>query len=60
MPTHNGLNDTISGERIYCVFEKQPTRPTRVSTAGRHNAQAITIKGNPAYAIIIKTMRYVD
>ena len=60
MPTHNKFNDTIIGERIYCVFEKQPTKPKRVSTAGRHNAQAITIKGNPAYATIVKTVRYID
>ena len=60
MPTHNEFNDTIIGEKIYCVFEKQPTKPKRVSTTGRHNAQAITIKGNPACAIIVKTVRYID
>ncbi|NAT10487.1 hypothetical protein C4E22_02900 [ANME-1 cluster archaeon AG-394-G06] len=60
MPTHKEFNDTIIGEKIYCVFEKQSTKPKRVSTKGRHNAQTITIKGNPARAIIVKTVRYID
>lgn len=59
MPEYYGLNDTIIGEKIYCVFEKMPMRPVRVSTTGRHNVQAITITGNPATAIIRKTLRYI-
>ncbi|RJS82458.1 hypothetical protein CW713_05060 [Methanophagales archaeon] len=61
MPVYRGLNDTIEGERIYCVFEKpKKFKPTTVSTTGRHRAQAITIAGNPATAIIIKTLRYIS
>jgi hypothetical protein len=59
MPTYYGLNDTIIGERIYCVFERS-TKPTAVSTTGRYRAQAITIRGNPATAIIVKTLRYIS
>ena len=58
MPIYLGLNDTIEGEKIYCVFERS-TKPTAVSTTGRHRAQAITINGNPATAIIVKTLRYI-
>jgi hypothetical protein len=58
MPAYYGLNDTIIGERIYCVFERS-TKPTMVSTTGRHRAQVITISGNPATAIIVKTLRYI-
>ena len=57
MPIYLGLNDTIEGE-IYCVFERS-TKPTAVSTTGRHRAQAITINGNSATAIIVKTLRYI-
>jgi len=58
MPIYLGLNDTIEGEKIYCVFERS-TKPTAVSTTGRHRAQAIIINGNPATAIIVKTLRYI-
>jgi hypothetical protein len=58
MPAYYGLNDTIIGERIYCVFERS-TKPTMVSTTGRHRAQVITISGNLATAIIVKTLRYI-
>jgi hypothetical protein len=58
MPTYYGFNDTVVGERIYCVFEKS-TKPTVISTKGRHRAQAITIRGNPATATIVKTLRYI-
>ncbi|MFQ6120926.1 MAG: hypothetical protein ACE5KE_13715 [Methanosarcinales archaeon] len=58
MSEYYGLNDTVVGEKIYCVFEKS-TKPTRISTTGRHNAQSLTIKGNPATATIIKTLRYI-
>jgi hypothetical protein len=58
MPTHKELNDTVEGEKLYCVFERS-TKPVAVSTEGRHNAQSISIKGNPATAIIVKTLRYI-
>jgi len=58
MPIYRDLNDTIEGEKIYCVFEDSKG-PTRVSTKGKHNAQALSIKGNPAIAVIIKTLRYI-
>jgi hypothetical protein len=58
MPIYQGLNDTIIGERIYCVFERS-TKPMVASTTGRHRAQAITIRGNPATTTIVKTLRYV-
>jgi hypothetical protein len=57
MAKYNSLNDTILGEKIYCVFEKKPKHPKLVSTEGRHNAQALTIEGNPAYATITKPLR---
>ena len=59
MPKYNGPNDSIIGEKIYCVFERFKG-PDRVSTKGRHNAQAMVIRGNPAIATIVKTMRYVE
>jgi len=57
MGVYAGINDTIKGERIYCVFEKS-TKPSLLSTQGRHNAQQMTIKGNPAIATILKKLRY--
>ena len=57
MPIYKGKNDAIYGDKIYCVFEKS-TKPKRVSTKGRHNAQAITIEGNPATAVIVKVWRF--
>ncbi len=58
MPIYRSLNDTIEGERIYCVFENSKG-PTRASTTGRHNAQALTIRGNPATAVIVKPLRFI-
>ena len=58
MPTYFGLNDSIHGEKVYCVFEKS-SKLRLVSTTGRHNAQAITIEGNPAIATIVKTLRFM-
>jgi len=57
MSTYTGINDTIKGEKIYCVFEKS-TKASLLSTHGRHNAQQMTIKGNPAIATILKKLRY--
>ena len=48
--------DTIKGDRIYCIFKKS-TKPVRASTHGAHNVQHMTIEGNPAIAIIIKKWR---
>jgi hypothetical protein len=58
MPIYRDQNDTIQGEKIYCVFEDSKG-PNRVSTKGRHNAQALTIRGNPAIAVIVKTLRFI-
>ena len=58
MPTYFGLNDTLHGEKVYCVFEKS-SKPRLISTTGRHNAQAVTIEGNPATATIVKPLRFV-
>lgn len=52
------LNDSILGEKIYCVFERS-SKARILSTQGRHNAQAVTIDGNPAVATIVKTLRYI-
>jgi len=57
MPIYRGENDGIEGDKIYCVFRKS-TKPVRVTTGGRHNAQAITIEGNPAKAVIVKVWRF--
>jgi hypothetical protein len=58
MPIFKELNDSIDVAKLYCVFEKSG-KAARVSTTGRHNAQEITIEGNPAVATIRKTLRYV-
>ena len=58
MPIYYNLNDTLEGEKIYCVYEKSKG-PNRVSTTGRHNAQSLAIDGNPARAIITKTLRFI-
>ena len=59
MPEYKGLNDTIVAERIYCVFERTKGKPHKISTRGRHNAQSLTVEGNPATAVITKTLRYI-
>ncbi len=51
--------DTIRGDKIYCVFEKYEGKPRRVSTKSRHNAQSMTIAGNPAIATVKKKWRYL-
>lgn len=51
--------DTIKGDKIYCVFERFDSKPKRVSTGGRHNAQSMTISGNPAIATIKKKWRFL-
>ncbi len=58
MPIFRELNDSIAGAKLYCVFERS-SKAARVSTTGRHNAQQVTIEGNPAVATIRKTLRYV-
>jgi hypothetical protein len=56
MPEHRNMNDSLVAEKIYCVFERN-TPPGRASTEGRHNAQHMTIDGNPATAIIKRKLR---
>ena len=56
MPEGREVDDSLVAERIYCVFERA-RGPRRVSTAGRHNAQGMTIEGNPASAFIVKALR---
>jgi len=58
MPILKDLNDSIAGAKLYCVFERS-SKPARVSTTGRHNAQQITLEGNPAVATIRKPLKYV-
>jgi hypothetical protein len=58
MPTYRNTNDTLEAEKIYCTFERS-SNPRRISTSGRHNAQALAIDGNPATATIVKTLRFV-
>jgi hypothetical protein len=43
---------------LYRVFEGS-SKPARVSTTGRLNAQQITLEGNPAIATIRKPLKYV-
>ena len=57
MPTYRGENDAIEGDKIYCVFRKAG-KPKKVTTGGRHNAQAVTIEGNPARAVIVRVWRF--
>ena len=59
MPISRNLNDSVAGAKLYCVFEKSG-KPARVSTTGRHNAQQITLEGNPAVATIRKTLKYIQ
>jgi hypothetical protein len=58
MPIFRDLNDSIAGAKLYCVFERR-SKPARVSTTGRHNAQQITLEGNPAVATVRKTLKYI-
>ena len=58
MPVHREASDSLEAERIYCVFERAKG-PRRVSTRSRHNAQSMTISGNPAIAVIKKPLRIV-
>jgi hypothetical protein len=58
MPIYRGHSDSIARAKLYCVFEKA-SKARRVSTTGRHNAQQITIEGNPAVATVVKTLRYI-
>jgi hypothetical protein len=58
MPIFSDANDSIIGAKLYCVFEKS-SKPARLSTTGRHNAQQATIEGNPAVATIKKPLKYV-
>ena len=57
MPIYRGYNDGIEGDKIYCVFKKSDKKH-KVTTGGRHNAQAMTIEGNPARAVIVKVWRF--
>jgi hypothetical protein len=59
MPVYREEGDSLVADRIYCVFERAKG-PRRVSTEGRHNAQAMTIRGNPARAVILKPLRLRD
>jgi hypothetical protein len=58
MSIFKNVNDSIAGEKLYCVFERT-SKPARVSTTGRHNAQQVTLEGNPAVATIRKTLKYI-
>jgi hypothetical protein len=58
MPIFKDFNDSIAGAKLYCVFERS-SKPARASTTGRHNAQQITLEGNPAVATIRKPLKYV-
>jgi hypothetical protein len=59
MPEHTGPTDSLKAEKIYCVFERGGN-PSRLSTQGRHNAQQMTIDGNPATATIKKILRFLE
>ena len=52
-------NDTVLGEKLYITYRKMVCKPTKLQTTGRHNAQKITVEGNPATATIIKTLKWV-
>jgi len=45
------LISKIAELQLYCVFERS-SKPARVSTTGRHNAQQVTLEGNPAVTTI--------
>lgn len=57
MPEYTGFNDSLKARKIYCVFERG--NESRTSTGGRHNAQRMTIEGNPATATINKVLKYL-
>lgn len=52
-------NDSILAEKIYITYEKQKSKPIKLQTKGRHNAQQLTIMGNPATATIVKPLKWV-
>jgi hypothetical protein len=57
---HRAAGDCLEGRRILCRYEKIKN-PVRVGTAGKDNAQRITIKGKkqPAYAVINQILYWV-
>ncbi len=58
MPEYTKFNDSLKAKKIYCVFEGGNS--SRASTSGRHNAQHMTIDGNPATATIKRELKLVE
>lgn len=58
MTTLYDLGDAIEGRKIISEAEEF-SKPHRISTKGRHNAQQLTGKGNPAKAIIDQPLKWV-
>ena len=59
MPWHNKDSDGIIGEKIYCTFEKIISRGIISGDKKKDKGQRRTLKGNPATAVITKTLRRI-
>jgi hypothetical protein len=55
MNIHREENAMLLAKEIICKFSWNK-EPRRISTKGRHNAQQMTIEGNPALAFIPETV----
>lgn len=60
MTKYYSTNDSILGIRLYITFERRKGKINKLQTKGRHNAQQLTVEGNPATATIIKTLKWID
>lgn len=58
MTALRNTGDSIEGKKIICEAEDF-SKPHRISTGGRHNAQQLIGKGNPARAIIDQPLKWV-
>ena len=59
MPKHYSMNDSVFGSKIYITYERMKGKPSKLQTKGRHNAQKISVEGNPATATIVKMLHWV-
>lgn len=59
MPKYHTMNDTVLGSKLYITYERMKGKPSKLQTEGKHNAQKITVEGNPATATVIKTLHWV-
>ena len=54
MPEYHGLNDSIEGKKIICIFEERPS----YGIEKQSKRQQVAIKGNPASASLSRVWEY--